>query len=100
IQRFLGVKGELGMALGLDDQWTYRIVKQVGNYGEVFERNLGKSSAPADGARAERSVDPRRAALFAAVQLMVRAGWLCPRSARHAPPYDSAGRRRGGRGFR
>ncbi len=44
IQRFLGVKGELGMALGLDDQWTYRIVKQVGNYGEVFERNLGKSS--------------------------------------------------------
>jgi len=44
IQRFLGVKGELGTDLGLDNQWAYRIVKQVGNYGEVFERQVGKSS--------------------------------------------------------
>lgn len=44
IQRLLGVKGGLGTKLGLDDQWALRIVKQVGNYGESFERNLGKGS--------------------------------------------------------
>jgi general L-amino acid transport system substrate-binding protein len=44
IQRLLGVKGDLGSDLGLDGRWAYRIVKQVGNYGEVFERNLGQAS--------------------------------------------------------
>jgi len=28
----------------LDEKWAYNIVKQVGNYGEVFERNVGKST--------------------------------------------------------
>lgn len=41
IQRFLGVTPGLGAALGLDDKWAYNIVKQVGNYGEIFERNVG-----------------------------------------------------------
>jgi len=41
IQRFLGVTPGLGKALGLDDKWTYNIIKQVGNYGEIFERNVG-----------------------------------------------------------
>jgi general L-amino acid transport system substrate-binding protein len=41
IQRFLGVTPGLGKALGLDEQWAYNIVKQIGNYGEVFERNVG-----------------------------------------------------------
>jgi len=44
VQRLLGVKGELGKDLGLDAQWAYRIIKQVGNYGEIFERNVGKAS--------------------------------------------------------
>lgn len=44
IQRLLGVKGDLGKDLGLDNQWAYRIIKHVGNYGEVFDRNLGKGS--------------------------------------------------------
>jgi general L-amino acid transport system substrate-binding protein len=44
VQRLLGVKGDLGKDLGLDKQWAYRIIKQVGNYGEVFDRNLGKGS--------------------------------------------------------
>lgn len=44
IQRLLGVKGDLGKDLGLDAQWVYRIIKQVGNYGEIFERNVGKAS--------------------------------------------------------
>ncbi len=41
IQRFLGVNPGNGKALGLNEKWAYNIVKQVGNYGEVFERNVG-----------------------------------------------------------
>jgi general L-amino acid transport system substrate-binding protein len=41
IQRFLGVSPGNGEALGLDEKWAYNIVKMVGNYGEVFERNVG-----------------------------------------------------------
>jgi len=41
VQRFLGVIEGNGAALGLDEKWAYNIVKQVGNYGEVFERNVG-----------------------------------------------------------
>ncbi len=41
IQRFLGVTPGNGQALGLDEKWAYNIVKLVGNYGEVFERNVG-----------------------------------------------------------
>jgi general L-amino acid transport system substrate-binding protein len=41
VQRFLGVSEDTGKLLGLDATWAYRIVKQVGNYGESFERNLG-----------------------------------------------------------
>ncbi|MDT8421193.1 MAG: amino acid ABC transporter substrate-binding protein [Desulfuromonadales bacterium] len=41
IQRFLGVVPGNGAALGLDEKWAYNVVKQVGNYGEVFERNVG-----------------------------------------------------------
>ena len=41
VQRFLGVSAGNGKALGLDEMWAYNIVKKVGNYGEVFERNIG-----------------------------------------------------------
>ena len=41
IQRFLGVTEGNGAALGVDEKFAYNIVKQVGNYGEVFERNVG-----------------------------------------------------------
>jgi general L-amino acid transport system substrate-binding protein len=44
IQRFLGVTPGNGKALGLDEKWAYNIVKLVGNYGEVFERNVGKDT--------------------------------------------------------
>jgi general L-amino acid transport system substrate-binding protein len=40
IQRFIGAVGEAGKMLGLDNRWAYKIVKQVGNYGESFQRNL------------------------------------------------------------
>ena len=41
IKRFLGVIPGNGKALGLDEKFAYNIIKQVGNYGEVFERNVG-----------------------------------------------------------
>jgi general L-amino acid transport system substrate-binding protein len=44
IKRFLGVIPGNGEALGLSEQWAYNIVKMVGNYGEVFERNVGKNT--------------------------------------------------------
>lgn len=44
IQRFLGVEAGNGKALGLDEKFAYNIVKQLGNYGEMFERNVGKGS--------------------------------------------------------
>lgn len=45
IRRLLGVDGDIGRHVGLDKEWAYRVVKQVGNYGEVYERNLGQGSA-------------------------------------------------------
>jgi len=44
IMRFLGTTAGMGTALGLDDKWAYNIVKQVGNYGEIFERHVGKNT--------------------------------------------------------
>ncbi len=44
IQRFLGVNPGNGQAIGLDEKWAYNIIKQVGNYGEVFDRNVGPST--------------------------------------------------------
>lgn len=44
VQRFLGVTPGNGQALGVDEKWAYNIVKAVGNYGEVFERNLGSAT--------------------------------------------------------
>jgi general L-amino acid transport system substrate-binding protein len=44
IKRILGVTPGMGKALGVDEKWVYNIVKQVGNYGESFERNVGQGS--------------------------------------------------------
>ncbi len=44
VARLLGVEGEYGKDLKLANDWAVQIVKQVGNYGEVFERNVGKGS--------------------------------------------------------
>jgi general L-amino acid transport system substrate-binding protein len=40
-QRLLGTGEDTGKLLGLDKDWSYRVIQQVGNYGESFERNLG-----------------------------------------------------------
>jgi len=44
IKRILGVTPGMGKALGVDEKWVYNIVKQVGNYGESFDRNVGMGS--------------------------------------------------------
>jgi general L-amino acid transport system substrate-binding protein len=44
IKRFLGVTPGMGEQLGLDDKWAYNIVKQVGNYGETYERSVGPNT--------------------------------------------------------
>ncbi len=41
VRRLLGVEGEIGTGLGVSKDWAYHIVKSVGNYGEIFARNLG-----------------------------------------------------------
>jgi general L-amino acid transport system substrate-binding protein len=44
VRRFLGLEANLGQALGLPRDWAYQIVKNVGNYGEIFDRTLGAKS--------------------------------------------------------
>ena len=44
VQRFLGVEPGLGKALGLDEKWAANIIRKVGNYGEIYDRNLGSGS--------------------------------------------------------
>lgn len=44
IRRLLGLDGKFGEALGLPNDWAYRIIKHVGNYGEAFDRNVGAGS--------------------------------------------------------
>jgi len=44
VMRFVGTEGEYGEELGLSKDWAARIVRHVGNYGEVYERNVGIES--------------------------------------------------------
>ncbi len=44
IRRVLGIEGSSGESLGLTNDWVVRIVKGVGNYGEIFDRNIGANS--------------------------------------------------------
>ncbi|TCH99722.1 amino acid ABC transporter substrate-binding protein [Roseococcus sp. SYP-B2431] len=44
VQRLLGRTGEFGSRIGLDNAWALNMIRAVGNYGELFERNLGQGS--------------------------------------------------------
>jgi general L-amino acid transport system substrate-binding protein len=44
IRRFIGTEGKFGEPMGLTNDWAYRIIKHIGNYGEAFERNVGQGS--------------------------------------------------------
>jgi general L-amino acid transport system substrate-binding protein len=41
LRHLLGLEGDAGRRLGLADDWAYKVVRQVGSYGEIFDRNLG-----------------------------------------------------------
>ena len=45
VQRLLGTTEDTGKLLGLDKEWMVRAIKATGNYGEIFERNVGPKSA-------------------------------------------------------
>jgi general L-amino acid transport system substrate-binding protein len=45
IRRLLGTEGDLGKPMGVSADWAFRAIRAVGNYGEMFERNLGGGSA-------------------------------------------------------
>lgn len=45
VKRLLGVEGDKGKDFGLANDWMATVIKQVGNYGEIFDRNVGKGSA-------------------------------------------------------
>ena len=68
IRRLLGMESDLGKSMGLDAVWAANIIRQVGNYGELFERDIhpvGKT-----GTRQERAVDQGRTAVRAAVAIV------------------------------
>ncbi|WP_424812404.1 amino acid ABC transporter substrate-binding protein [Roseococcus sp. YIM B11640] len=44
VRRLLGTSGEHGPMMGLDRRWAYNIIKALGNYGEIYERNLGPNT--------------------------------------------------------
>ncbi len=46
IRRLLGADGDIGKSLGVDNKWAFNIVKQVGNYGEMYDRNIGPLAIP------------------------------------------------------
>jgi general L-amino acid transport system substrate-binding protein len=54
-ERFLGLYGNYGKMLGVNNDWVVRVVESVGNYGEMFDRNLGKGS-PLNLERGENSL--------------------------------------------
>jgi len=44
VRRLLGTEGDMGQNLGLSPDWAFNVIKQVGNYGEIFEANLGQGT--------------------------------------------------------
>jgi general L-amino acid transport system substrate-binding protein len=42
VRYLLGVEGNIGRAFGLDDAWVYNVISRVGNYGELYKRNLAR----------------------------------------------------------
>ena len=44
VKRLVGTEGDFGKPLGLSNAWAARVIRAVGNYGEVFDRNVGANS--------------------------------------------------------
>ena len=61
VRRLLGDEGDLGPMLALSNDWVVKVIGSVGNYGEIYDRNLGPEHPLRHRARSERAVDRRRA---------------------------------------
>lgn len=83
VARLLGSEGDVGKDLQLPRDWVVQMVRQVGNYGEIFARNVGDGSPLKDAARAQRAMESRRPALCAADPL-TGGGWLNSRQHRQS----------------
>ena len=46
VRRLLGIEGDMGKALGTDNKWAYNAIKQVGNFGEIWDRNITPMGIP------------------------------------------------------
>ena len=46
VRRFMGLEGDMGKALGVDNKFAYNVVKQVGNFGEIWDRNITSMGVP------------------------------------------------------
>jgi general L-amino acid transport system substrate-binding protein len=46
IRRLLGIEGDMGKALGVDNKWAYNVIKQVGNFGEMWDRSITPMGVP------------------------------------------------------
>jgi general L-amino acid transport system substrate-binding protein len=46
IRRLFGLEGDMGKALGVDNKWAYNVIKQVGNFGEMWDRNITPMGVP------------------------------------------------------
>jgi general L-amino acid transport system substrate-binding protein len=44
VKRLLGVEDKFGESVGLGNDWAYNVIKTMGNYGEIFDRNIGAGS--------------------------------------------------------
>ena len=75
-RRLLGVEGNFGESLGLTKDWAYRFIKPVGNYGEVFDRNLGEDLEARDQTRHQCALDAWRHSICAADALITRSNML------------------------
>ena len=60
VKRLVGTEGDLGKPLGLSNAWAANAIRAVGNYGEIFDRNVGAHTKLGDPARPERTVGQRR----------------------------------------
>ena len=72
VMRLMGTEGHYGEDLGLTKDWAARIIRHVGNYGEVYERNVGAELQAEDPARTEPALERRRHPVRAADQVTVK----------------------------
>ena len=88
VMRLVGTEGSYGEDLGLTKDWAARIIRHVGNYGEIYERNVGVGIAAENPARPELALERRRHPVRAADTVDNLRAAHPSRLAALAPPDD------------